>query len=42
MILQFLYTAMDGIVVGNFAGEQALGAMNTSAVPTCCMPSPQR
>ena len=30
MILQLLYTTVDGIVVGNFVGEQALGAMNTS------------
>ena len=30
MILQLLYTTVDGIVVGNVVGEQALGAMNTS------------
>lgn len=30
MILQSLYSTVDGIVVGNFVGEEALGAMNTS------------
>ena len=30
MMLQLLYTTVDGIVVGNFVGETALGAMNTS------------
>lgn len=30
MILQLLYTTVDGIVVGNFVGEHALGAINTS------------
>ncbi len=30
MLLQLLYTTIDGIVVGNFVGEEALGAMNTS------------
>lgn len=30
MMLQLLYTTVDGIVVGNVVGETALGAMNTS------------
>lgn len=30
MMLQLLYTTVDGIVVGNFVGDTALGAMNTS------------
>lgn len=30
MMLQLFYTTVDSIVVGNFVGENALGAMNTS------------
>ena len=30
MILQLLYGTVDGIVVGNFVGDDAFGAMNTS------------
>lgn len=30
MMLQLLYTTVDAMVVGNFVGEEALGAMNTS------------
>ncbi|MCF0133884.1 MAG: MATE family efflux transporter [Blautia sp.] len=30
LILQMLYNTVDGIVVGNFVGENALGAVNTS------------
>lgn len=30
MILQLLYGTVDGIVVGNFVGDTAFGAMNTS------------
>lgn len=30
MMLQLLYTTVDGIVVGNFVGDTAFGAMNTS------------
>lgn len=30
MLLQLLYTTVDGIVVGNFVGDTAFGAMNTS------------
>lgn len=30
MMLQLLYTTVDGIVVGNVVGQTALGAMNTS------------
>ncbi len=30
MMLQLLYTTVDAIVVGNFVGETALGAMNTA------------
>lgn len=30
MMLQLLYTTVDGIVVGNLVGDAAMGAMNTS------------
>ena len=30
MILQLLYTTVDSIIVGNYVGQEALGAMNTS------------
>ena len=30
ILLQMLYNTVDGIVVGNFVSEQALGAVNTS------------